>query len=219
MTMRHGRDQSFAARRATARPGHVGLGPALIDEHQLGRAQIGLFVPPFGARLGNVRAILFGRVERLFLLSARVPPASCTSDRRSPKPGASLTTRPATRRSLHPGGPSPAPQSRHANRSAWAADDSVAATPLSAPCAVVATTPWRRRIHSRATKPRSARPARRHLPRREPAPVDPANRPSHAAKAYRHSGSFNRRPTNRTWRAIRTRYFCMAAIPVSMNVL
>ena len=151
MTMRHGGDQALATRRPTPRSTHVGLGPAFIDERQPGQAQIRLFVPPFGARLGHVGAGLLGCVERLFLLSGRLQPRSSTSDRCSPTPCGWPPTKPATRRLLHPAELLLAPRSRGANQSVWVPGDSVAAELLSAPCVAVGTKPWRRRRRSPAT--------------------------------------------------------------------
>ena len=66
MTMRHSRDQPFATGGATIKPGHVRLGPALVNKYQLGWVQIRLLLPPSGTRLGNVGAILLGCMQRLF---------------------------------------------------------------------------------------------------------------------------------------------------------
>ena len=67
MSVWHGCDQALAARRPAAGPRHVGLDPGLIDEHQPPRAEAGLPVAPFAARLGDVRPGLLGGMQRLFL--------------------------------------------------------------------------------------------------------------------------------------------------------
>ena len=48
-------------------PDHVRLGPGLIDEDQPTRVQLRLVLAPFLSGLGDVRSILLGGPERLFL--------------------------------------------------------------------------------------------------------------------------------------------------------
>ena len=67
MTVRAGVDQPFAARRATLQADHVGLGPGLIEEDQFAWVQAGLGLTPFSTGAGDVRAVLFGGVQGLFL--------------------------------------------------------------------------------------------------------------------------------------------------------
>src|SRR3978361_1629098 len=65
--MRHSANQPLASARAAAKPGHIRLGPGLVDEYKLSRVQLWLLATPFGARFGNVRTVLLGSMERLFL--------------------------------------------------------------------------------------------------------------------------------------------------------
>src|SRR5271169_1329983 len=60
-------DQAFSPRGAASQPRHVGLGPGLINEDQLGRIKSQLAHPPCGTGLRHVRTILLGGVDRLFL--------------------------------------------------------------------------------------------------------------------------------------------------------
>src|SRR4051812_18699307 len=69
MPMRHGSDQAMAAFGPAIAPHHVGLHRAFINENQLRRGQFGLLLAPFNACLGNILALLLGRVEGLFLES------------------------------------------------------------------------------------------------------------------------------------------------------
>ena len=59
--------QSFAFGRTTTQPGHVGLGGRLVDEDQPRRVEPTLAAPPSPPRLGDILAVLLGRMERLFL--------------------------------------------------------------------------------------------------------------------------------------------------------
>jgi hypothetical protein len=65
--MRHRIDQPFATRSAAIEPGHVRLGPGLINENQLAGAPARLVLTPFGTSFGNISPVLLGRSEGLFL--------------------------------------------------------------------------------------------------------------------------------------------------------
>lgn len=67
MAVRHGADRSLAERRTTIGPCHVGLDPGLVDEDQAMRVQSRLVLAPRRARSGDIRAILLGGMECLFL--------------------------------------------------------------------------------------------------------------------------------------------------------
>jgi hypothetical protein len=60
-------DQSFALGRTTAQTRHVRLGGRLVDEDKPGRIEPALPAFPSPPGLGDVRSVLFGRMERLFL--------------------------------------------------------------------------------------------------------------------------------------------------------
>ena len=49
------------------RPGHVGRGPGLVDEHQAFGIEVELAVEPVPASLQDVGAVLLGRMRGLFL--------------------------------------------------------------------------------------------------------------------------------------------------------
>src|ERR1700722_9592938 len=53
VTMRHRLDQPFATRSAAIKPGHIRLGPGLINENQLAGAQARLLLTPFGTSAVN----------------------------------------------------------------------------------------------------------------------------------------------------------------------
>jgi hypothetical protein len=59
--------QAPAARRATVEPGHLGAGAGLVDEDELVGIDKGLRRPPDPAPGGDIRAVLFGGAECLFL--------------------------------------------------------------------------------------------------------------------------------------------------------
>ena len=67
MTVRHRHAQALAARAAAISPGHVGAGPAFIDEHQALGIKVKLSFEPGFALGQDVRALLLGRVRGLFL--------------------------------------------------------------------------------------------------------------------------------------------------------
>ena len=60
-------DEPSSARRPAVEPGHVGLGPGLVDEHQTRRIDALLMGSPAPAMALYVRPILFARDQRLFL--------------------------------------------------------------------------------------------------------------------------------------------------------
>lgn len=60
-------NQPVAHRGPAIEPDHVGLGPGLIDEDQPARVQLRLVLAPLRPGLGDVRSILLGGPERLFL--------------------------------------------------------------------------------------------------------------------------------------------------------
>src|ERR1700676_1277324 len=60
-------DQPLAAFRSTPEPYHVRLREGFVDEHELRRIQLRLFLAQGPPRLGDVGPILFGRVHDLFL--------------------------------------------------------------------------------------------------------------------------------------------------------
>jgi hypothetical protein len=67
MSVRHGHAQALAAWAAAISPGHIGAGPALIDEHQAVGIEVELCFEPSFALGQDVRALLLGRVAGLFL--------------------------------------------------------------------------------------------------------------------------------------------------------
>jgi len=66
MSMRYGADHAITSGSAPEAPYHVGRGPGLVQEHQLGGIELGLLLRPVGAVLGHVGAILFGGVQQFF---------------------------------------------------------------------------------------------------------------------------------------------------------
>jgi hypothetical protein len=60
-------NQALALGGATAQPGQVGLGRRLVDEDQPGWIEPTLASAPLPPGLRDVRPVLFGRIERLFL--------------------------------------------------------------------------------------------------------------------------------------------------------
>jgi hypothetical protein len=60
-------DEALSLRRPAAKPGHVGLGPGLVDEDQTPGIDQPLIGAPARAMAADVRAILLARDEGLFL--------------------------------------------------------------------------------------------------------------------------------------------------------
>ena len=73
-------DQALASLRAPAQADHVGLDPAFINEDKLVGIEPGLFCDPLLARLRDIVAVLFGRVEGLFF-SVRPRPDRVSDNR------------------------------------------------------------------------------------------------------------------------------------------
>ena len=71
MSVRHAHAQTLAARTAAIAPGHVGAGPAFIDEHQPVGVEVDLSLEPRPALLQDIRAVLLGGMRRLFLRVSR----------------------------------------------------------------------------------------------------------------------------------------------------
>jgi hypothetical protein len=67
MAMRHGADRPLAARDTGMGPRHIGLDPSLVDEDEMLRLQARLVFAPCRARRRDVRPVLLGGVECLFL--------------------------------------------------------------------------------------------------------------------------------------------------------
>jgi hypothetical protein len=61
------RDQALAFLTAAVTRRHVGRGPGLVNEHQPARIKALLVFTPGGARVGDVRPLLFGGAQSLFL--------------------------------------------------------------------------------------------------------------------------------------------------------
>jgi len=61
------RQQALAAWRATVEPGHLGAGAGLVDKDELVGIDEGLRRLPDAAPGGNIRPVLLGGAERLFL--------------------------------------------------------------------------------------------------------------------------------------------------------
>ncbi len=59
--------QTLAAWRATVEPGHLGAGADLVDKDELVGIDEGLRRPPDAAPGGDVRAVLLGGAQCLFL--------------------------------------------------------------------------------------------------------------------------------------------------------
>ena len=66
VSIRHLGEHSDANRSPTAQRCHVGLGPGLVDEHQAGRINQFLIMPPLQAAPRDVGAILFACEYRFF---------------------------------------------------------------------------------------------------------------------------------------------------------
>ena len=60
-------DEALSLRRPAAKPGHVGLGPSLVDEDQTPGIDAALIGSPARAMAAYVRTILLARDEGLFL--------------------------------------------------------------------------------------------------------------------------------------------------------
>lgn len=67
VTMRHSGDQTLTDGRSSVRPGHVGLDRSLVEKDQAPWFQAGLAIAPCRPSLSDIRTVLFGGVERLFL--------------------------------------------------------------------------------------------------------------------------------------------------------
>ena len=66
MAVGYGANQALALRAAAIQARHVGLGPGLVDEDELGWIKRGLIAPPSQARGGHVRPVLLGGVHGFF---------------------------------------------------------------------------------------------------------------------------------------------------------
>src|SRR5882724_1314604 len=66
MAIRYLADEPLTARSATVATGHVCGCAGFIDEHQLSRIKPGLHLAPCLTRRGDVRPVLFGRVQAFF---------------------------------------------------------------------------------------------------------------------------------------------------------
>jgi hypothetical protein len=73
--------QAPATRGATVQPGHLGAGTGLVDENQLVGIDEGLRRPPDAAPCGDVRPVLLGGAEGLFLNDS---PRRSTADHIAP---------------------------------------------------------------------------------------------------------------------------------------
>jgi hypothetical protein len=73
--------QAPAARGAAVEPGHLGAGAGLVDEDELVSVDEGLRRPPNAAPGGDVRTVLLGGAERLFLNDR---PSRSTADHIAP---------------------------------------------------------------------------------------------------------------------------------------
>jgi len=71
----------LAARSATIKPGHLGGGTGLVDENQLVGIDEGLCRPPDAPPGGDIRTVLLGGAERLFLNDS---PSRATADHIAP---------------------------------------------------------------------------------------------------------------------------------------
>lgn len=67
MTVRDRRAATFALERPAAKPRHLGVGTGLINENQSIRVKVELAVEPVLTPDPDIRALLLGRVPRLFL--------------------------------------------------------------------------------------------------------------------------------------------------------
>src|SRR6187401_2963266 len=67
MPVRNRSNETFAAQAAPVAPRHVGRRPGFVDEHQVLGTQPWLIGTPRFARCRDVRPVLLGGVERLFL--------------------------------------------------------------------------------------------------------------------------------------------------------
>ena len=67
MAVRDGRDKALTARSASIKPCHIGLRPSFVNEDKMFRVQTGLACTPLVAGFGDIRAILFGGAQGLFL--------------------------------------------------------------------------------------------------------------------------------------------------------
>ena len=67
MAVRHAGGEPLAPHAPAAQRRHVGLGPRLVDEHQVPGVKPALVELPAGTAPGNVRALLFACLDGLFL--------------------------------------------------------------------------------------------------------------------------------------------------------
>ena len=67
MAMRHGADRPLPARGSGVRPRHIGLDPGLVDEDEVLGVQAWLVLAPCRPRSRDVRPVLLGGMECLFL--------------------------------------------------------------------------------------------------------------------------------------------------------
>ena len=66
MPVRNMIDQPNAARAATSKPHHGGVGRGLVDEHQSGQIKHALFSHPASPCAGHVHSLLFRRPQAFF---------------------------------------------------------------------------------------------------------------------------------------------------------
>ena len=74
-------EEPAAARGTTIEPGHLGAGAGLVDEDELVGIDKGLRRPPDAAPGGDIRTVLLGGAERLFLNDS---PSRATADHIAP---------------------------------------------------------------------------------------------------------------------------------------
>ena len=92
--------QPPAARGAAVEPGHLGAGAGLVDEDELVGIDKGLRRPPDAAPGGDVRTVLLGGAERLFLNDS---PSRATADHIAPLLNRTPCARQPTRSAAPPG--------------------------------------------------------------------------------------------------------------------
>jgi len=67
VAVRHAGDQALASGCPAVLPNHVGLDRGLVQEEQPAWGQAGLLLLPVRTRSRDVRTVLFGGMQRLFL--------------------------------------------------------------------------------------------------------------------------------------------------------
>src|SRR6266480_1470824 len=67
VAVRHRCDQALAARRPAIKAGHLGVEPGLIEEDEPAPVHVALPGPPALPAPGDIRAVLLGRSQALFL--------------------------------------------------------------------------------------------------------------------------------------------------------